>query len=355
MGFSMSKSKIFFMHVAKTGGSYVNDVFIKSIGAENCLVHCEQIMQDESAFRELLAQKSFVSGHVYYKDWVRLAGQLKPEFLTVSVVRRPLEHLKSHLLFTNNFNKPQFKKMTEALALGEDLMRALDEVALVDFSNYHDIKQFLCSMSPKSTELFNNCQSRYFLCEANMNSTLKLETSHINPLLSALPQFDLIGLNENIDFFLTRLQHMSGIRLDIHKDIVNKTISNFDFDIHDEKITRVLKQNTEIDELLYQTVLAQTNRALSERVVELEDLVLTANERASAAGRVWAELRNQLACARDELQRRALSLDAVQAQLALISAERDAVVTSLPWRMIRKVGRMSLRTGLKPSPKVFAS
>jgi hypothetical protein len=69
-----------------------------------------------------------------------------------------------------------------------------------------------------------------------MNSTLKLETSHINPLLSALPQFDLIGLNENIDFFLTRLQHMSGIRLDIHKDIVNKTISNFDFHIHDEKL-----------------------------------------------------------------------------------------------------------------------
>src|SRR5580693_1240591 len=90
-------------------------------------------------------------------------------------------------------------------------------------ANYREIKQFLCSMSPKSTELFNNCQSRYFLCEANMNSTLKLETSHINPLLSALPQFDLIGLNENIDFFLTRLQHMSGIRLDINKDIVNKT------------------------------------------------------------------------------------------------------------------------------------
>jgi hypothetical protein len=107
--------------------------------------------------------------------------------------------------------------MTESLALGEEVMRALDEVALVDFSNLQNIKEFLSSMSPKSTELFNNCQSRYFLCEANRNSTLRLETNHSKPLLSVLPQFDLIGLNENIEFFLTRLQQMSGIKLDIHR------------------------------------------------------------------------------------------------------------------------------------------
>ena len=50
MGFSMATRKIFFMHIGKTGGSYVNDVFIKSIGPENCLVHCEQIMHDETSF-----------------------------------------------------------------------------------------------------------------------------------------------------------------------------------------------------------------------------------------------------------------------------------------------------------------
>jgi hypothetical protein len=293
----MSKPKIFFMHIGKTGGSYVNDVFIKSIGAENCLVHCEQIMHDQSTFRELLAKKTFVSGHVYYKDWVRLAGQLNSEFLKVSVVRSPLKHLKSHLLFANNLGQPEFRKTVDGLRLDEEVVRALDEVALVNFSNSRSIEQFMNSLSSKGTELFNNCQSRYFLCEENSNSTLILKRSHYNQLLSALPQFDLIGLNENIDFFLSRVQHMSGLKLDIHSEIVNKTISNADFDLDEEIVRQALKRNTEIDELLYQSVLEQTTRALSERVVELEGLVLTANARASRAERLGAELQNQLAYA----------------------------------------------------------
>jgi hypothetical protein len=161
-------------------------------------------------------------------------------------------------------------------------------------------------------------------------------------------------LNENIELLLTLLQHILGVKLNIHSHLVNKTISNADCNIYDEKVTRVLKRNTEIDELLYQTVLEQTTRALSERVVELEGLVLTPNERASEASRLGAELQNQFAYARDELRQRALNLDALQAELALISAGHDAVATSLPWRMIRKIGRMGLGTGLKFSPEVRA-
>jgi hypothetical protein len=291
----MSKRKIFFMHIGKTGGSYVNDVFIKSIGPENCLVHCEQIMHKESTFRELLAKKTFVSGHVYYKDWVRLAGQLSSEFLKVSVVRSPLNHVKSHLLFTHHLGQPEFRKTVDGLRLDEEVVRALDEVALVDFSNSRNIEQFMGSMSPKSTELFNNCQSRYFLCEANRNSTLTLKRSHYDQLLSVLPQFDLIGLNENIDFFLGRVQHMSGLKLDIHSEIVNKTVSEADFDLDEEVIRRALKRNTEIDELLYKSVLEQTTRALSERVVELERLVSAANASASRAEPLGTELQDQFA------------------------------------------------------------
>jgi DNA-binding transcriptional MerR regulator len=64
------------------------------------------------------------------------------------------------------------------------------------------------------------------------------------------------------------------------------------------------------------------------------------------------ELQNQFAYASDELRQRALNLDALRAELAFISAGHDAVVTSLPWRMIRKIGRMGLGTGLKLSPEV---
>jgi hypothetical protein len=117
---------------------------------------------------------------------VRLAGQLNSEFLKIFCSTKSAQALKSHLLFTNSLHQPQFKKMTEVLALGEDVMRALEEVARVDFSNLRNIEQFLCSMSSKSTELANNCQSSYFLCEANVDSTLRLETSNFNHLLSVL-------------------------------------------------------------------------------------------------------------------------------------------------------------------------
>ena len=29
------------MHIGKTAGSYVNDMFIRSLGAANCAEHCE--------------------------------------------------------------------------------------------------------------------------------------------------------------------------------------------------------------------------------------------------------------------------------------------------------------------------
>lgn len=147
----------------------------------------------------------------------------------------------------------------------------------------------------------------------------------------------------------------SGVKLDIHGKIVNKTIPLADFNIRDDLVLDVLKRNTEVDELLYQTVLEQTASALSERVAELEGAVLTANERASKAERRGSELQNQLASANNELQQRAVNLNAVRAELALKSAELDAVVTSLLWRMIRKIGRIGIGKGQKHSQEVSSS
>jgi hypothetical protein len=336
---SMTKpTRIFFMHISKTAGSYVNDVFMKSIGADKCFVHCEEKMQDASIFREMLADKVFVSGHVYYRDWARLSGELNSEFLKITLIRNPIKHLKSYLLYFNSFKAPDLR---EGFRLrGPDMNEVLDEISMVDFADPLSIKKFMDSLSPTGTELFNNCQSRFFLCTKVRDPHMPLNRNHKQLLLSVLSQFDLIGLSENPAFFLTEVERLSGIKLDIHNEIINKTVSSSDIDLDNYIVGDVLKRDTEVEEFLYTTVLQQTTQALYARVAELQSRVAAADARTSKAEGLGSGLKSQLSRYDDRLRRSAAELDGLRAELAEINAGREAVATSLPWRIARTIRRI---------------
>jgi hypothetical protein len=337
-----TRTKIFFMHIAKTAGSYVNDIFTRSLGPEKCFVHCEEKMQDVSVFREALADKLFVSGHIYYHDWLRLSRELNYEFVKITMVRNPSKHLKSHLLYLSNWDLPKLKggfKVQE-----NNMNQIIRELSFVDFANPLSISKFMDTLSPVGIELFNNCQSRYFLSTKLRDPHMPLNMNHERLLLSILPQFDLIGLNENSTFFLTEVERLSGIKLTIHDELINKTVSGSDIDLDNEVIRKVFKRNSEVDEVLYTAVLQQTTQALSARVAELEGGAATANARASKAERQVSELRSQLSSSDDQLHQSAAELDILRTKLAHLNAERDAAARSLPWRIARKIGRIGIRT-----------
>lgn len=47
---------------------YVNDKFSRSFGAANCAEHCELFLHAPALFRRTIADKVFVSKHIYYHD-----------------------------------------------------------------------------------------------------------------------------------------------------------------------------------------------------------------------------------------------------------------------------------------------
>jgi hypothetical protein len=348
-------TKIFFMHVAKTAGSYVNDVFIKSLGADNCFVHCEEKMQDASVFREMLAEKIFVSGHVYYHDWLRLSGDLNSEFLKITLVRNPMKHLKSHLLFFNNYNLPELRErfrlrgpvmnqVLDQLSL-TSLNRVLDQLSLVDFANPFNISKFMESLSPLGIELFNNCQSRYFLSTKVCDPHMPLNRHHEQLILLVLQQFDLIGLSENPASFLTEAERLSGIKLNIHDEIINKTVSGPDIDLNNDIVRDVFERNSEVDEFLYTAVLQHTARAYHACVAELRRTSEAAHDQSLKAEQLILELKSQLSSSDEQLDQSAAELDILRAELAHRNAEQEAMATSLPWRIARTLGRFGVRTG----------
>jgi hypothetical protein len=169
---------------------------------------------------------------------------------------------------------------------------------------------------------------------------MPLNRNHKQLLLSVLSQFDLIGLSENPAFFLTEVERLSGIKLDIHNEIINKTVSSSDIDLDNYIVGDVLKRDTEVEEFLYTTVLQQTTQALYARVAELQSRVAAADARTSKAEGLGSGLKSQLSRYDDRLRRSAAELDGLRAELAEINAGREAVATSLPWRIARTIRRI---------------
>lgn len=99
-------SRIFFMHIGKTAGSYVNDIFVRSLGAEMCAEHCEQFLHDPALFRRTIEGKRFVSGHIYYHDWMRLMADVDQQFRKVTFVRDRWS-ISSHTCGTSSISADQ--------------------------------------------------------------------------------------------------------------------------------------------------------------------------------------------------------------------------------------------------------
>jgi hypothetical protein len=253
-------------------------------------------MHDISVFKQMLSGRLFVSGHMYYHDWLRFTGDLNSEFIKITLVRHPLDHLKSHLLFLKSQCTPELRGGYKTID------QVLCELDLVDFSDPLNINNFIDSLPPIGVELFDNCQSRYFLCTKLNDPQVSLGVRHETLLLSILPQFDLIGLNENMAFFMTEVERLSGISLNIHHELINKTESNWDIDLNNEFVRKAFRRHSEVDEFLYTKILQRTVDASYARVAELQSRAAIADARASEAERQVSELRTQLSYSGDQVQ-----------------------------------------------------
>ena len=255
LGLRPRPSRVFFMHIGKTAGSYVNDMFIRSLGPANCAEHCELFLHDPALFRRAIADKVFVSGHIYYHDWVRLVGEADRDFLKITFLRDPLEHIISHLQFVEHFSRPELKAAYDTV-LNAEVRGVVDLLAQVDFASSEAMTHMLKTLPPKGVELFDNCQSRYFLAggEYVARFTDPLGMHLWRPLLAMLAKFDVVGTTEMILPSLRQIGALLGVELRLHEEVVGAAASAKRINKSDPAILRALRQRILLDDALYRAV-----------------------------------------------------------------------------------------------------
>ena len=234
--------RIFFMHIAKTAGSSLNTLIARHYPASRVQMHVEN-----TEFREDRAYTQgfdFISGHVRAVEAMRrmdIEG-----FFWITLMREPLSHLVSHLCWVRRVADD------ESSAFFRRHPRGIRELALmlksVDMGVPEELDHFLSRDDQRVTNLFHDCQTRYFLPPNQKGS---LEQQSLVNAKKMLNKFDLVGTTENYAEFISSLCRKFGWEIPVAEERINANSNRYGIDVDDEATIKVLKRYTRMDKALY--------------------------------------------------------------------------------------------------------
>lgn len=186
---------IFYQHIAKAGGTSINAFLVNHVEKEHSQTHIESL--DLQKEKERLQKLEFISGHKRYFHIDKLFGL--QQHYCISMIRNPLEHLVSHLKWVMKVSENQdsdfFKNHPETIRELSLYMRS------IDWGNFNQVEAFFKYESKTGINLFNNCQTRYFLS----NQFGQISEMHFTEATQRMQQFNLIGKLEFEDVFMKEL------------------------------------------------------------------------------------------------------------------------------------------------------
>lgn len=185
--------KLFYMHVAKTGGTSFNAALERLFPAGSAYVHIENRLHADAAAVAPLHDARFISGHVTYPLYLRFFGA--DRHFRLATLRRPMPHLWSHLNWVRHLTDPG----QEAFLAGHpDWVRDSSlKIRATDFHDAASVEAFVASLTPPERSLFDNCQTRYFAGGAEAHGGDR--RPWLAQALRHLEAFELVGLTEQLD------------------------------------------------------------------------------------------------------------------------------------------------------------
>ena len=241
------KSVGFFMHIAKTAGSYMNNVFGQSLG-QGFVEHCE-------AGGRLDTDEDIVlwSGHIYLERWREIEAQRGWTTKRFTLLREPVSQLASHILWLDHYAAPAF--LGEYKALDANTRQVVDEVAATDLSDAGAIDSLVVNLADRGVMYFDNCQSRYFIAgSSEISRTEPLHLGMRSTLDKALNEFSVVGTGDNIEGFIRRVSDELSIDLKYSEKRINEAKSTRSIDLSDPDVRAVLSKLTMLDNWLYKRV-----------------------------------------------------------------------------------------------------
>ena len=197
-------AKLMFMHIAKTAGSSMNRFIADSIGADRCAFHLEidKRWRDPSGLRQL-GEKVAISGHVTYRMFAERLDLA--EYVKVTMLRNPLDHLISHLAFIRRLADPS--QRTRLNGHTPAIQAFVAKLAALDFTDYNSVRDLVANLQPFERVLVENCQTRYL---SHVPPVRPVDKHALNVARGALHKFDILGFTETIDVFLDSVASRMG-------------------------------------------------------------------------------------------------------------------------------------------------
>ena len=101
----------FFMHIAKTAGSFVNNVLQKGLGPR-FVEHCEA--QGRLTSNDIAVW----SGHIYLPQWRAIEKLNAWKMKRFTLLRDPVAQTASHILWLDHYALPEFQREYKRLGSG---------------------------------------------------------------------------------------------------------------------------------------------------------------------------------------------------------------------------------------------
>ncbi len=246
---SKPRNGVFFMHMAKTGGSSVNHALSSQFAPGLSQTHIESTVewQDNPA---ALQNHEFLSGHLRLD---RLDPKLNLEnFHLVTVIREPLDQLISHLAWIRRLAEPG---EVERFNVHPPLIQAFaTKLSRYDLSNPTSIAFLIHSLNERERILVDNHQVRYF---AHVRGRW-VGPDDVRAACRAAGRFRHIGLSSDMNQFFRTLT------IDMHWPTVpeverlNVTHDFFGMDRNNADLARALFPLMRFDQDLFDYISAHS-------------------------------------------------------------------------------------------------
>ena len=235
--------KLFFMHIAKTAGSSLNAFIAEHYPPSRVHIHLEN--SDFRSAEDFSSGYDFLSGHVRAVEARRRLSL--SDFFRVTLLRDPTAHLASHICWVRHVaddpGSAFFRRHPEPV---KQVALQLREI---DLARPEQLDNFLRQDSPAITNLFHDCQTRYFLRPGDRDR--KLNEEHLGIARKNLGWFHLVGITERFSAFTDRLCGRFGWALPPESERKNVNQNRYGLDLNDGATLSVLDACTQIDRQLY--------------------------------------------------------------------------------------------------------
>ena len=242
------RGKLFFMHIPKTAGSALNELICARYEPHRTTTHIES--KDWWNRPELAGDNDYLSGHVRLGQ--ATARLDLADFFQVTLLREPLAQFASHLAWVRSVADDEesqfFRQHPEHIRA---ISRSLQTVDLADPAS---LSGYLAAMERHELNLFDNCQTRYFLDGEHAG---RLDRAALERAVEALERLDVVGLVEEYQVFVRAVFELVGWESPGELPRVNVRPERYGLDLADPATREVIRPFVEYDERLYAAVQEQ--------------------------------------------------------------------------------------------------